>query len=221
MAYWPGSGRPSWATIRNPRRPAGDGAAPLAWLLVVVHLVIAPLTLPLRAGNPLMPGRLERGLYVNTPFGPAVARPVGRHRQCPEPAPCRIPADGPGGAGQTMPAHTRVLAPAMPAVTIWRLDERTLSIRPEGGYLRWPLDRVFREGRRPMARGQRVVLTGMAVEVVELTADGRPAEAIFRFNDPLDDPSLLWLCYRGGRFERFTPPGVGRSVTIRIGGLLE
>jgi hypothetical protein len=61
----------------------------------------------------------------------------------------------------------------------------------------------------------------MTAEVIAMTGDGRPAEAAFRFDVPLEDPSLEWLCYRGGRFEPFTPPAVGESRVIRIGGLLD
>jgi hypothetical protein len=60
----------------------------------------------------------------------------------------------------------------------------------------------------------------MTVEVTALTDDNRPAEAAFRFSVPLEDASLHWLCYRGKAFEPFTPPAVGETVEIRIGGLL-
>ena len=115
-----------------------------------------------------------------------------------------------------MPRHTRVLAPAIPSVTIRRLDERTLAIRPRGGYLRWPLDQVFRSERRQFALGEQVRLTGMTVTISSLTADGRPAEATFRFDVPLESPSLLWLCFRGDGFEPFTPPAVGQEAEIRF-----
>jgi hypothetical protein len=56
----------------------------------------------------------------------------------------------------------------------------------------------------------------MTVTITELTADGRPAEATFRFDVPLESPSLVWLCFRGNRFERFTPPAVGQDVEIKF-----
>ena len=101
-------------------------------------------------------------------------------------------------------------------MTIRRLDERTLAIRPRGGYLRWPLDQVFRSERRRFALGERVRLTGMTVTISSLTADGRPAEAMFPFDVPLESPSLLWLCFRGDGFEPFRPPAVGQVAEIRF-----
>ena len=46
----------------------------------------------------------------------------------------------------------------------------------------------------------------MTATVTELTADGRPAEATFRFDEPLESPSFAWLCFRGDGFAPFTPP---------------
>jgi hypothetical protein len=95
-----------------------------------------------------------------------------------------------------------------------------LVVRPEKGYLAWVADRIFRGMHHPLAVGEKVELMGMTVEITALTADGRPAEAAFRFAVPLEDTSLCWLCYRGKAFEPFTPPAVGESVEIRIGGFL-
>ncbi len=56
----------------------------------------------------------------------------------------------------------------------------------------------------------------MTATVTALTDDGRPAEATFQFDVPLESPSLLWLCFRGDGFERFTPPAVGQEAEIRF-----
>jgi hypothetical protein len=102
----------------------------------------------------------------------------------------------------------------VPAVTIRRVDEHTLEIRPKGGYLGLALDRVFRNERRPMAEGQEVKLTGMTARVTAVTPDDRPAIATFRFDEPLESPSYVWLCYRGKRYEPFVPPSVGHDTSI-------
>jgi hypothetical protein len=47
--------------------------------------------------------------------------------------------------------------------------------------------------------------------------DRRPAVVTFRFDQPLESPSLVWLCYRGRGFEPFILPPMGRSITIRLG----
>ncbi len=78
----------------------------------------------------------------------------------------------------------------------------------------WRMDRVFRNERRPMADGQEVKLTGMTARVTVLTADRRPAVATFRFDEPLESPSYVWLCYRGTSYEPFVPPSVGIETRI-------
>jgi len=195
-------------------------AVTLGWSFVVIHLVFAPLALPFRAAHPTGPQQFEDRFYVRAALPPSVASqtvvivnaPSSLHA-------CYLPLlrtlDG-----APVPRHTRVLAPALPAVTVRRLDDRTLSIRPEQGYLSWILDQLFRDKRRPFGLGQRVILTGMTVEITALTEDGRPAEATFQFDRPLEHASLCWLCYRENRFEPFTLPAIGAGVEIRAGGPL-
>jgi hypothetical protein len=202
-------GAPSRAMWRVP-------ALAVAWLLVAVHVVIAPIAMPLRAANPMGPRWVEDRLNVRTPLGSS----VGDRTVVIVNAPSSVHASylilRRESSGRSVPRHMRVLAPAIPSVMIRRLDERTLAIRPRGGYIRWILDRVFRSERRRFALGERVMLTGMTVTVTALTPDGRPAEAMFRFDVPLESPSLLWLCFRGSDFEPFVPPAVGSEVEIRF-----
>ncbi len=188
----------------------------VAWFLLVVHLVIAPIALPWRAGNPLGPRWFEQRFYVPVTHDPALSDRTLVIVNAPSPAHACYLIVRQYSAGLPVPKYTRVLAPAMPAVTIERLDERTLAIRPRGGYLRWLLDVVFRPERQPLALGEQVRLTGMTVTISSLTSDGRPAEAIFRFDEALESPSLVWLCFRGAGFEPFTPPAVGQTVEIGI-----
>lgn len=190
-------------------------AKAVAWFLVAVHAVIAPLALPLRAANPVGPRWVEARLHVRLPRESLEDRTVVIVN-----APSAIVANDlllrREMDGLSVPRHVRALAPAIPSVTIRRLDERTLAIRPRGGYLRWVLDQIFRSERRRFALGERVRLSGLTVTIVSLTADGRPDEATFRFDVPLESPSLLWLCFRGGGFEHFIPPAVGQEAEIRF-----
>jgi hypothetical protein len=162
------------------------------------------------------PRWIEKRFYVSTELGPGLENRTLVIVNAPSPAHASYLIPRRELAGQSVPRHIRVLAPAIPFVTIHRLDERTLAIRPRGGYLRWFLDQVFRSDRRRLALGEQVRLTGMTVTISSLTTDGRPAEAMFRFDVPLESPSLLWLCFRGGGFEPFRPPAVGQAVEIRF-----
>jgi hypothetical protein len=195
------------------RRPA----VAFAWVLLVIHGVLAPLALPVRAANPLGPKSVERHFYVPPSLAPSAEGQTVVVVNAPSPVhACCLPLLQDLNHG-TVPRHTRVLAPAFPAVTIRRVDDRSLAIRPEKGYLRWPMDRVFRSEHRPLRLHEKVVLSGMSVEITELTEGGDPAEALFRFDAPLEDRAFRWLCYRDKGYETFTPPGQGETVVIRVG----
>jgi hypothetical protein len=193
-------------------------AKAMAWLLVAVHAVLAPIAAPLRAASPLGPEWVLDRLYVRTPLGPSLEGRTVVIVNAPVALNAGYLVLRRDLSGQAGPSHTRVLAPAMPHVTVRRLDERTLAIAPAGGYMRFVADKLFRSDRRPLAAGDRVELTGMTATITYLTPDGRPAEATFRFDVPLESASLLWLCFRGDGFEPFTPPAIGRAAEIRFDG---
>lgn len=136
------------------------------------------------------------------------------------------------------PAHTRILSTGFTPVELHRLDENTIVVRPDYGYLPPPgplpgqedaqwmhlnslnvlrlLDRLIRDGAHPMRVGQVVRLTGVNIEVTDLTPDGRPGEATFRFDRPLEDDSMVWLQWMGSenRYGRFPIPAVGGTARL-------
>jgi len=210
-----------WAKVFGEKDVAAQGfwhtlRRVLAWFLVAVHSVLATFVLQFRAGNPLGPGWVEHRLYVGLPLGPALGDKTLVVVNALSPPHAHYSILRRAASGETIPEHIRSRAPTTSSVAIRRIDARILEIRPKGGYLGMVLDRVFRCERRPLARGERVELTGMTVEISELTADGRPASAIFRFDVPLESPSLLWVCFRGSRFESFALPAVGETVVLNI-----
>jgi hypothetical protein len=155
---------------------------------------------------------------VTAPLGPSVqGQSVVMVNAPSAPHACSLPIQR-WSNGLPVPRHTRVLASGLTAVTVERPHSNVLVVRPKKGYLAWTPDRLFRDERHPLCVGDKVKLTGMTVEVTALTEDGRPAEAAFQFPVPLEDASLCWLCFRAGAFESFTPPAVGESVEIRLGG---
>jgi hypothetical protein len=187
----------------------------MAGVLVVVHLVLAPLILlvevrwpagpeSLRARlcptNPMDPGIREQDLVlVNPPaaFGIVEGLLVWASEDAP------------------MPRHVRVLASGnFRPVEVYRTDTRTLIVRPEVGFMGGILDVLFRGPWRPFATGDEVTVPGMTVRITELNSDGRPAEAAFRFDVPLEDASLRWVCWQDGAFIPFVPPQVGERVRL-------
>ncbi len=58
-----------------------------------------------------------------------------------------------------------------------------------------PLDGFCYNPQNPMQVGQGVALDDVAVEVTEMTSDGRIAQATFTFGHSLDDNRYVWLLW--------------------------
>jgi len=202
-------------------------------VLAMLNLVLAPVGLARGSADLRTLGRLIEPAARSLPDDPAVRDQTALIVQTPT---AFFPVFGPLiqlVAGRPFPERLLVLGSSIHAVTVERPDEDTLLVRPDGGYLLAPgeplpgkaeppvdprylmslFDLLYRDAA-PMRLGERVELTGVSVEVTALTSDGRPAEARFRFDRALDDPSLLWLRWRDGVYDRFEPPPVGARVTL-------
>src|SRR5205823_522581 len=56
--------------------------------------------------------------------------------------------------GEPLPRSAKVLAPASTAVLVERLDERTLILRPENGFMSMPGSRLGYSREHPFEEGQ-------------------------------------------------------------------
>jgi hypothetical protein len=183
-----------------------------AALLILLHLVAAGLGLPsgslavrdvgqllqrIERTAPSDPSiRQRRVVYVNPPQDPHVLfLPAMRALQ-----------------GIPRPEYQRWLATGMSPIALSRPSANSLELEPEDGFVHEQTERVTR--RRPFTLGQRIELPGMRVQVLSLTADGRPKRARFEFERALEDPSYLWLVWRDQGFEPFQPPPLHGSLTI-------
>ena len=182
--------------------------------LIVVHVVVAPLLLVVRATWPVGPPAWLEALQVRAPFDESVqtqdvivVNPPSMLHVGYLGLICDL-------EGTPVPRRVRALAPGLAGVVMERPDDRTLVVRPTGGYLAGKLDRLLRAKNRPLALGQRIELVGMAAVITALTDDGRPAEIRFEFELPLEDSSHRWLQWTGRDFVPFIPPAVGDRVEL-------
>jgi len=192
----------------------------LAGIFILIHLIIAPLVLPVRATYPMMPKKFSDKLILTEALDESV---VNQDLVIVNPPVTFLFLQSPlvwECNSQPIPRHLRILTSSLfQPVKIYRADAKTLVIRPEYGYYAFVLDALFRNKQHPFSVGDRVELTGMTVEITELTGDGRTAEAAFIFSVPLEDPSLRWLQYKDGAFVPFTPPAIGQRVVLPGGRL--
>lgn len=193
---------------RLPRIFGGTMAA----LLLLLHLVIAPLLLPIVAcsatfAQPLLQEpatRLAAGAELQAQDLIMVDHPL------PFFASYFIPVRE--LAGLPLPRSLRVLAPGSGTLEISRPDARTLVLKPQRGFFSGPFDTLF--GRPRLASETRVTLTGLTIEIGPRRPDGRPASAKFRFAVPLEDSALRWCRWDRGAYVPFTLPAVGTDVTL-------
>lgn len=116
--------------------------------------------------------------------------------------------------GEPGPARLRALASVVTELDVTRVDDRTLRIAPPEGYLAHEPDRMLRSDVTGFPVGSKVEVAGMSVTITRLTPDGRPAEALFRFDIPLEDPSFVWLHWTRKGYAPWVPPPVGESAHL-------
>jgi hypothetical protein len=115
--------------------------------------------------------------------------------------------------------HVWILGSGNEDVRVKRVDDHTLELTTEGGYLADPLAAHFRGPGDPFKSGEEIKLMGITVTVVEITKDGRPLYVHFRFDTPLDDPRLHYIVWDGRDYGLFPLPRAGQTVLLPKGRL--
>jgi len=183
---------------------------------VLIHLIMAPVVLALRSTVPFGPKKKLNQVLVNVEMDDSVTQQDLIVVNPPHPMAILYLPSLQELKDQPVPRRTRVLASGYPLVTIHRIDEFSLRVRPELGFMPLLLDKLFRGAGFPFEPGEIVELIGMTVEVTELNEDRRPAEAVFRFDVALEDASLRWLYFDKGEYKPFALPAVGKTVLLNL-----
>ncbi len=188
----------------------------LAVIFILVHLIISPPVLMFRAAYPIMPKKIVDKFMINGPLDDSIENQDLIVVNSPL---AFIAMTSPliwETNNYPMPRRLRALTSSLfRPVRMHRPDANTLVVQPEYGYYAWVLDALFRDKKHPFSVGDRVELTGMTVEILQMTGDNRPYKAEFTFTVPLEDPTLRWLQYKNGKFVPFTPPAVGKSIVLQ------
>ena len=204
----------AWAEQRRNGGRMPRGRAAIAVGFIVIHGVIAPILLPVRAR---LPGSLSRGLaQIDTlvPNDAELAREDLVLVNVPFKYLCNFASVVRRSNGGVSPRRWRCLGVSADTVTASRPDATTLVLRPAEGYLRYFEDTNVRSRQVPFAAGDRVELPDLTIAIQEVTADDRPAEVAYHFAVPLEDASLRWRVWRDGAYRPFVPPPIGGTVAV-------
>lgn len=182
--------------------------------LVVIHCVLGPLLLPIRARSMETVARSFEHIDRAVPGDRSI---VDRTLVV-----VRTPSDGlvlylpaiRAARHEPSPGRLRVLSSTGLAARITRVGPESLRIEPEGGFLASTPERMLRGPGHPFAVGDVVELSDLRVTVESITADARPAVVRFDFSRSLDDPSFVFITWYAAGFGDFTPPPVGETVTL-------
>ncbi len=191
----------------------GLGERVAAAFLVLIHLIIAPPFLVFRARTNDLQLWIDAGdkTIPRTPEIASktvlIANPPNDLFVCYTPALRAV-------RGEPRPEHVWGLANVVERVDVTRVDDRTLRVRPEQGFFPHAAERMLRADIRGLPVGSVVTLDEMTVTVTAVTGDGRPAEALFRFDRSLEDPSFVWLSWTRKGFAPWTPPPLGETAHL-------
>jgi hypothetical protein len=191
--------------------------------MLLVHVVLAPPLLVMRSRSMVAINRILDRADAGIPSDASIAHKTVILTNPPNDAFAGYVHIMREARRQVRPERLRWLATGSSPVTLTRIDERTLRVAPEGGFLRSEIDQMLRTPRRPFAAGERIVLTGMTIEI-ERVEDGRPLTALARFDRPLEDPALVWRRWDVTTYVPYQPPAIGVSDTLKaadLGKMLE
>jgi hypothetical protein len=186
--------------------------AKLALGFCALHLVIAPLLLPITAlGTAFLDGVI-RAAEQSLPTEPHTRQQTVFVAAVPDSAFMSYLPVMRSVNGKPRPRRLYWLVSTQARVQIERRDHNVLRVSPAHGFF----DRrsEARSPLHPFAKGAKVELSDMTVVVVELSADGRPAVCDFVFREPLDSANYVWRTWRGGRLEPLALPQVGQRTTL-------
>ncbi len=203
--------------------------------LIVIHLIIAPLGLVTAAHNVRKFGNASEHAGLTLPHDDKIVSQ--RLMVVSSPSGFLFSFAKIFAATQHRPVALKTLSlgSGVYDVRVERIDDHTLLVSQEGGWLmlpgQWPkndpsqfawvgtqylfqtFDVLFRDGQ-PFTVGQRIKLSDCTLEIAKLTEDARPATVRFEFAKPLEDDSYRWVYWKDDGYAEFSLPAIGESVTL-------
>jgi hypothetical protein len=176
----------------------------VALLLACAHFIYDPVMLPLLSLSPALVGKGAAASEASLTVDPALRDKTVIVAEVPDSVMLSYLPVMRSFNGKPRPDKLYWLAASQAPARFERRGPNVLRVSSEVGLF----DRRS-EARSPdlaLHKGDRVALSQMTVEIVELTPDGRPKVCDFVFAQPLDSPKYLWRTWRDGRLQPFRVP---------------
>lgn len=180
--------------------------------LALGHLVAAPLQLPIRAWSMNNLGRKVAAADASLPTDAGVEVQTFVILDPPVPIYASYVPVRRAVRGEPAPKHLYWLVTRTSGATIERLDERTLRVTVDRGFLDSIFEQHYRDPTFEMPVGHRIELSEMTVEVVQQTADRRPSVCDFTFRKPLNE--YRFFRWTADRYQATEAPPVGQAIRL-------
>jgi hypothetical protein len=198
------------------QRALGSYSVRFAKLMVLCHLFVSPFLMPMNAVAMAFYGSLERS------FDDVGEEAVGRDAvfvTSPDYFAVRLMKMTKAVDHQPSPARYRGLAYGPEQVTMERTADKTVVLTYAGGAMHEPAVtkqalELYRTINKPMHAGQKVQLEGLAIEVLEVTEDGRPLRVRFDFAEPLGSDRYRFYHWVDNQFRPLALPAVGETKVL-------
>jgi hypothetical protein len=182
--------------------------------LVALHMLAAPLLLPLRACAyhvvASAAARLDRSL--------STAASITGQSVVVLNAPMNILLSylqiARAWRGEPRPAHLYWLSTASSETLVTRTASDELLVQQAQGFMFRPEDTHYRADLRGLTRSAELSRPGMTIQIADSLPDGRPASVRFRFAAPLEAAQYDFRIYRDGELVPWSPGAVGQSVSL-------
>jgi hypothetical protein len=208
--------RASWLALRiHPLTLGARLRSGCAVVVCAVHLVIDPLLLPLVALTPAYVASLAEASDASLPADASLTQRTLIVAAVPDSLMLSYLHVMRAHSGTPRPERLYWLAATSAATHFERRAPNVLRVRVADGLFD-PRSEA-RSPRFALQQGQKVELSELTVEVLELTPDGRPALCDFVFARPLESFHYVWRVWRDGRMQEFTPPALGERLEVSGG----
>lgn len=203
------AGAPWMPAARSLRWPARA----LGLAFVAAHLVYAPIRLPSRSVEVARAGDAIHEAATAIFAGATPEEPVVVVRG-PEMFGCTFAVSLGYRLRGSKDSIGLCLSGGPSPMRVRRIDDRTLLLRPAGGFFDIGLNRMHWNAERPLAPGDRLATLAFDVRIVAVDERGEPMAAELEFHEPLEKFAPRWLAWEHGRYVPFELPAKGEERTV-------